>query len=94
MYTSSEDEYKIKDPVDDFFLVTLALATLVLPAFVFRILVGADTAWVILDLVSSFVFGFGLFNFVITKKYLGHMVSVVSFLAGGPMMLISWLLCR
>ena len=51
---------------------------------------------VMLGFAGGFIFGIGLFNFVaiIIKQYLGHWVSIVSFLIGGAMMLISWFLCR
>ena len=95
-YVSSDDEFKSKHPVGYFFLVLLGLTALLLPAIVFCVLVGADSGWIMLGFAGGFVFGIGLFNFVaiIIKQYLGHWVSIISFLVGGIMMLASWLLCR
>ena len=95
-YASSDDEFKAKHPIGYVFLVILGLAALLLPAIVFSVLVGTDIGWVMLGFAGGFVFGIGLFNFVaiIIKQYLGHWVSIASFLIGAIMMLVSWLLCR
>ena len=95
-YASSDEEFKAKHPIGYGFLVMLGLVALLLPAALFFMLVGTDNGWVMLGFAGGFVFGIGLFNFVaiIIKQYLGHWVSIVSFLVGGIMMLISWLLCR
>ncbi len=95
-YASSDDAFKAKHPIGYGFLVMLGLAVLLLPAILFCVLVGTDSGWVMLGFAGGFVFGIGLFNFVaiIIKQYLGHWVSIVSFLVGGAMMLASWLLCR
>ena len=93
---SSDDEFKARHPVGYGFLVMLGLAALLLPAIVFCILVGTESGWVMLGFAGGFIFGIGLFNFVaiIIGQYLGHWVSILSFLIGGVMMWISWLLCR
>lgn len=95
-YASSDDEFKAKHPIGYGFLVALGLAALLLPAIVFSVLVGTESGWTILGFAGGFVFGIGLFNFVaiIIKQYLGHWVSIIAFLVGGIMMLLSWLLCR
>ena len=95
-YASSDDEFKAKHPIGYIFLVLLGITVLLLPAIMFSIFVGTDSGWVMLGFVGGFIFGIGLFNFVaiIIKQYLGHWVSIISFLLGGIMMLISWLLCR
>ena len=95
-YASSDDEFKERYPIGHFFLVMLGISVLLLPSALFCMLVGTESGWVILGFVGGFVFGVGLFNFVaiIIKQYLGHLVSIVSFLIGGIMMLVSWLLCR
>jgi len=43
--------------------------------------------------VGGFVFGIGLFNLVaiIIKQYLGHLVSIISFIIGSILILISLL---
>lgn len=93
---SSDDEFKAKHPIGYGFLVMLGIATLLLPAIAFCVLVGTDEGWVLLGAAGGFVFGIGLFNFVaiIIKQYLGHWVSIVSFLIGGAMMVASWFLCQ
>ena len=95
-YASSDEEFKAKHPIGYGFLVMLGIAALLLPAIVFCVLVGTESGWVMLGFAGGFVFGIGLFNFVaiIIKQYLGHWVSIISFLVGGIMMLISWFLCR
>ena len=95
-YASSDEEFKAKHPIGYGFLVMLGIAVLLLPAIVFCVLVGTESGWVMLGFAGGFVFGIGLFNFVaiIIKQHLGHWVSIISFLVGGIMMLISWFLCR
>ena len=96
---SSDDEFKEKHPIGYGFLVILGMTALLLPTILFSVLVvtlvETNSRWVLLGVAGSFVFGIGLFNFVaiIIKQYLGHLVSIVSFLVGGVMMLVSWLLC-
>lgn len=93
---SSDEEFKRKHPIGYGLLVILGITVLLLPAAAFGILVETDSGWVMLGWAGGFVFGIGLFNFVaiLIKQYLGHLVSVLSFLIGGTMMLISWFLCR
>ena len=78
------------------FLVILGIAALLLPAVLFSVLVGSDSAWMMLGFFGGFVFGIGLFNLVaiIIKQYLGHWVSIISFSLGGLMMLVSLILCQ
>lgn len=93
---TSDDDFKEKHPVGYFFLVMLGLAALLLPAILFSALVGTESGWVFLGFAGGFVFGIGLFNYIaiIIKQFLGHWVSIISFLIGGAMMLISYFLCR
>ena len=95
-YASSDEEFKAKHPIGYIFLVLLGITVLLLPAIMFSVFVGTDSGWVMLGFAGGFIFGIGLFNFVaiIIKQYLGHWVSIISFLLGGIMMLISWLFCR
>ncbi len=95
-YASSDDAFKAKHPIGYVFLVMLGSTVLLLPAILFCVFVGTDSGWVMLGFAGGFVFGIGLFNFVaiIINQYLGHWVSIISFLVGSIMMLISWLLCR
>ena len=97
-YASADEEFKKNHPIGYVFLVILGMAALLLPAICFCLLVGQGTEsrWMILGCAGGFIFGIGLFNFtaIIIKQYLGHLVSIISFVAGGLMMLISWFLCR
>ena len=104
-YASSDDEFKAKHPIGYFFLVMLGIFALLLPALIFGVFLGIEKGWILeganglwslLGLAGSFIFGIGLFNFVaiIIKQYLGHWVSIVSFLVGGLMMLASWILLK
>ena len=95
-YASSDDAFKAKHPIGYVLLVILGITVLLLPAILFSIFVGTDSGWVIFGFAGGFIFGIGLFNFVaiIIKQYLGHWVSIISFLTGSIMMVISWLLCR
>ena len=57
--------------------------------------IANNSAWMILGFIGSFVIGIGFFNFVaiIIKQYLGHLVSILSFLIGGIMVALSlWLM--
>lgn len=95
---ASDAEFKAKHPIGYGFLVTLAIVSLLLPALLFCVFAaanGADSHWILLGFAGGFIFGIGLFNFVaiVIKQYLGHLVSIVSFLIGGFFMWISWLLC-
>lgn len=95
-YISSDAAFKTKHPIGYGFLVTLGIVVLLLPSVLFFLLVGADSGWMMLGFVGGFIFGIGLFNLVaiIIKQYLGHLVSIISFLVGGTMMLVSWFLCQ
>ena len=97
-YASADEEFKKNHPIGYVFLVILGMTALLLPAICFCLLVGSGTEsrWMILGLAGGLIFGVGLFNFtaIIIKQYLGHLVSVISFVAGGLMMLISRFLCR
>lgn len=93
-FASSDDEFKAKHPIGYGFLVMLGITALLLPAVLFCVAAGTDSGWVLLGAAGGFIFGIGLFNFVaiIIKQYLGHWVSIVSFLIGGAMMAASWCL--
>ena len=62
--------------------------------FVSRVPGAIDNRWAILGVAGGFVMGIGLANLVAAwqQQYLGHLVTIASFLAGGAMMAVSWLL--
>lgn len=94
---ASDAAFRAKHPIGYPLLVLLGLAAFILPAALFVTLsMPEDSAWMILGIIGGMVSGIGLFNFVaiIIDQYLGHLVSLISFLAGGLMMLASWMLCH
>ena len=97
-YASSDDDFKSKHPVGYFFLVLLGLTALLMPCILYSfyvyIIIGSESGWILLGWVGGFLIGIGLFNFVaiIIKQYLGHWVSIISFLFGFLLVFISLLL--
>ena len=94
---ASDDAFKRKHPVGYVFLVILGLIAFITPMIVYGVYVivnyGNDEAsmWFMLGLFGSMSIGICFFNFVaiIIKQYLGHLVSIVSFLLGMALILIS-----
>lgn len=91
---TSDYEFKKKHPIGYFFLVMLGIAALLLPVVIYLIFVlpyDSNSPWIMLGWVGGFVIGIGLFNFVaiIIKQYLGHIVSILSFIIGGILIWIS-----
>ena len=95
-YAASDEDFKRKHPVGYFFLVLLGIAAFIAPMAVYGIYVintfgNEGNGWFLLGLLGSMAIGVGLFNFVaiIIKQYLGHLVSIISFLIGGILIAIS-----
>ena len=93
---ASDYDFQKKHPVGYTFLVLLGISALMLPVFLYIIFVipyGVNSPWLLLGWVGGFVIGIGLFNFValIIKQYLGHFVSILSFIVGGILIWISLL---
>lgn len=93
-FSSSDYEFKEKHPIGYGFLVLLGIVALMLPVVLYLIFVipyDINSAWMILGWVGAFIVGIGLFNFVaiIIKQYLGHLVSILSFVIGGVLILLS-----
>jgi hypothetical protein len=91
---ASDDEFKKKHPIGYFFLVLLGITALLLPVLIYLIFVlpyDINSPWIMLGWVGGFVIGIGLFNFVaiVIKQYLGHIVSILSFIIGGILIWIS-----
>lgn len=94
--SSSDDAYKEKHPIKYGFIVALGITALVGPMIMYFIMlecmgVGSNVP-VGLGFVGAFIIGIGLFNFVaiILNQYLGHLVSIISFLVGGIFMIINF----
>ena len=92
----SDAEFKARHPVGYGFLVALGIFALLLPMLIYDIAIlnGGDpelSGWLLAGLAGSFLIGVGLFNFVaiIIRQYLGHLVSLLSFLAGGVLVALS-----
>ena len=95
-YFSVESDYDFQQrhPIGYGFLVMFGIAALLLPVVLYLIFVlpvADNSPWLMLGWVGGFVIGIGLFNFVaiIIKQYLGHLVSILSFLIGGFLVWIS-----
>ena len=93
----SDYEFKRKHPVGYVFLVILGLIALMLPVALYLIFViplETNSPWLMLGWAGAFIVGIGLFNFVaiIIKQYLGHLVSILSFIIGGILIWLSLVL--
>lgn len=91
---SSDYEFKKKHPIGYGFLVALGIVALLLPVILYLIFVipyGINSPWIMLGWLGGFIIGIGLFNFVaiIIKQYLGHWVSIISFILGSILIWIS-----
>ncbi len=93
--SSSDDAYKEKHPIKYGFVVALGITALVGPMilyFIFLECMGVSSDVPVgLGFVGAFVIGIGLFNFVsiILNQYLGHLVSIISFLLGGILLIVN-----
>lgn len=93
---ASDAQFKKRHPVGYVFLVIFGVAVFMLPMLLYGLytipIYGDEmNNWLLLGLVGSMVFGVGLFNFVaiIIRQYLGHLVSILSFLIGGVLIWVS-----
>lgn len=93
--SSSDDVYKAKHPVKYSFIVALGLLALVGPTIVYAIFLYSmnvgENVPVGLGMLGTFIIGIGLFNFVsiILNQYLGHLVSLMSFILGIILLMIN-----
>ena len=94
-YHESDINFKTKHPVGYVFLVLLGIAVMLLPQVLYLVYVlqkyPKPAAWIVLGYCGSLVIGIGLFNLVavIIKQYLGHLVTILSFLIGAVMIAVS-----
>ena len=90
---ASDARFKEKHPVGYAFLVVFAVAVFMMPMLLFGWVAWEEeeNGWLLLGLVGSMIFGVGLFNFVaiLINQYLGHLVSLLSFLIGGVLIWVS-----
>ena len=71
----------------------IALMGPVILYLIFVIPFGINSPWMMLGWLGSFVVGIGFFNFVaiIIRQYMGHLVSIISFLIGALLIWVSLL---
>ena len=91
---ASDYKFKKKHPIGYGFLMLLGLTALMLPIALYLLFVipyDINSAWIMLGWLGAFLVGIGLFNFVaiIIEQYLGHLVSILSFVIGGVLIWIS-----
>ena len=86
---SSDEEFKRKHPVGYWFAVALGITALVTPMGIYGIVMSSPTMG-LAGLAGTFIIGIGLFNFVaiIFNQYLGHFISILSFLLGAILIAI------
>ncbi|MBR4194693.1 MAG: hypothetical protein IKQ54_10250 [Oscillospiraceae bacterium] len=94
----SDGDFKRRHPIGYVFLVILGIAAFILPIIVFGVLCYFKNpnagGWIsLLGVFGGMIAGVGLFNLVavIIKQYLGHLVTILSLLIGGGMMLACYL---
>jgi len=91
----SDEDFRRAHPVGYGFLVALGIAALLLPCIAYSFFAFSrnpdGNAWLIPGWTGAFCIGIGLFNFVaiLIRQYLGHLVSVASFLIGGILVAVS-----
>ena len=96
----SDFDFQREHPVGYVFLVLFGIAALLAPFIIYglytTVVLSAASGWLVLGFAGAFIIGIGLFNFVaiIIKQYLGHWVSILSFLIGGIMVAVSLYLLK
>lgn len=93
-FARSDYEFKKKHPIGYGFLVALGIVALLLPVILYLFFVipyDINSPWIMLGWLGGFIIGIGLFNFVaiIIKQYLGHWVSITSFILGSILIWLS-----
>ncbi len=93
--STSDVDFKNKHPLGYYFLIALGIIALFLPIAIFLFFVRVDSPWMMLGFLGSFIIGIGLFNFVaiIIDQYMGHLVSILSFLLGVFLIIASYWIC-
>ena len=90
---ASDAQFKENHPVGYVSLVVFGIAVFMMPMLLFGWVTWEEeeNGWLLLGLVGSMIFGVGLFNFVaiLINQYLGHLVSLLSFLIGGVLIWVS-----
>lgn len=96
---SSDYMFKQEHPIAYGFLVFFGITALVLPIVIFLVFTLAifpapNSPLLLLGFAGAFIFGVGLFNIVAAwiHQYLGHLVTILSFIIGIILIAFSCLL--
>ena len=96
---ASDDEYKYKHPIGYVLLVIAVIIMMVAPLalyalYVFSVYGDGGNRLFMLGFVGCFVVAIGFCNFlsIIIGQYLGHLVTILSFVVGGAMIALSLLI--
>ncbi len=91
-----DEEFKSKHPIKYTLLVIIGITALLLPMFVFILLMifvlpKVNSGWLVLVYIGCFIIGIGLFNIVAAfiNQYLGHLVTFGCLILGGALIAIS-----
>lgn len=93
----SDNIFKLKHPVLYPLVVLLGIAALLAPCFLYSMLIGnyhLSSTWMLLGYVGAFITGIGFFNLVaiILRQYLGHWLTLCSWLLGTTLMIAGLLI--
>lgn len=82
-HLSSDEEFKSRHPIGYWFIVALGCAALLAPMILYGMFRHSPNVG-LAGIAGTFIIGIGLFNFVsiLLHQYLGHLLSLLSFLLG------------
>jgi hypothetical protein len=93
---SSDDIFKREHPIAYGFLVFFGITALMLPIVTYLVITlvlfpAPNSPLLLLGLIGAFIIGVGLFNIVAAwiHQYLGHIVTILAFVVGFVLILIS-----
>lgn len=96
---ASDYLFKQQHPIAYGILVFLGISALIVPivtylVFVIAVFPAPNSPLILLGFVGAFIFGIGLFNIIAAwiHQYLGHLVTILSFLIGIVLIIISCVL--
>lgn len=93
----SDEAFKSAHPFAYYVIVIIGIMVFLAPGYVYFIITelcfkkDTGSAWTLLGVIGSAIFGIGLFNIVAAflKQYLGHLFTIVCLLLGFGMMALS-----
>lgn len=93
---ASDEDFKRRHPVGYWILVAVGIGGLLLPLVIVLLVTSVffpapDSGFLLLAMVGCFIMGIGIFNIVAAwiGQYLGHGVTIGSFLLGGLLIAVS-----